>query len=122
MERWVNELSVVSSDLNSTEQTVVAAIRNIESGVDLSAEDFGYRRAISVFLLQFRLQRADARSRSTRSTAREVLARAGRSAWNYGFKARELNVIRQLIVENEPAIIEAWHEHCGQSWPRCPLA
>jgi len=35
-------------------------------------------------------------------------------AWNHGFSARELNEIRRLIVEHEPAIIEAWHEHCGQ--------
>ena len=35
-------------------------------------------------------------------------------AWNHGFSARELNDIRRLIVEHEQAIIEAWHEHCGQ--------
>jgi hypothetical protein len=35
-------------------------------------------------------------------------------AWNHGFSARELNEIRRLVVEHEPAIIEAWHEHCGQ--------
>lgn len=35
-------------------------------------------------------------------------------AWNHGFSARELNDIRRLVVTNERAIIEAWHEHCGQ--------
>jgi hypothetical protein len=35
-------------------------------------------------------------------------------AWNHGFNARELNDIRRLILENEQAIIGAWHEHCGQ--------
>ena len=35
-------------------------------------------------------------------------------AWNYGFSPRELNEIRRLVVEHEPSIIEAWHEHCGQ--------
>ena len=34
-------------------------------------------------------------------------------AWNRGFSPRELNEIRRIIVENEPDIIEAWHEHCG---------
>jgi L-rhamnose isomerase/sugar isomerase len=35
-------------------------------------------------------------------------------AWNHGFSPRELNEIRRLIVQHEPRIIEAWHEHCGQ--------
>lgn len=35
-------------------------------------------------------------------------------AWNHGFRPRELNEIRRLVVDHEPAIIEAWHEHCGQ--------
>jgi len=34
-------------------------------------------------------------------------------AWNHGFSPRELNDIRRLVVQNEPAIIEASHEHCG---------
>ena len=34
-------------------------------------------------------------------------------AWNHGFSPRELNEILRLIVEHEPVIIEAWHEHCG---------
>jgi hypothetical protein len=34
-------------------------------------------------------------------------------AWNHGFSPRELNEIRRLVVDHEPAIIEAWHEHCG---------
>jgi hypothetical protein len=25
----------------------------------------------------------------------------------------ELNDIRRIVVEQEPLIIEAWHEHCG---------
>jgi uncharacterized protein DUF4160 len=35
-------------------------------------------------------------------------------AWNHGFSPRELNEIRRVVVEHEPAIVEAWHEHCGQ--------
>lgn len=35
-------------------------------------------------------------------------------AWNHEFSPRELNEIRRIIMENEPSIIEAWHEHCGQ--------
>ena len=35
-------------------------------------------------------------------------------AWNHGFSAGELNDVRRLVVINEQAIIEAWHEHCGQ--------
>jgi hypothetical protein len=35
-------------------------------------------------------------------------------AWNHRFSSRELNDIRRLVVGNEQAIIEAWHEHCGQ--------
>jgi hypothetical protein len=33
--------------------------------------------------------------------------------WNRGFTPRELNEIRRNIIDNEPHIIEAWHEHCG---------
>ena len=32
---------------------------------------------------------------------------------NDGFTARELNVIRRMIVTHRTAILEAWHEHCG---------
>ena len=32
---------------------------------------------------------------------------------NDGFSARELNVIRCMIVTHSAAIKEAWHEHCG---------
>ena len=35
-------------------------------------------------------------------------------AWNHGFNLRELNEIRRLLVQHQPTIIEAWHEHCGQ--------
>ena len=31
-----------------------------------------------------------------------------------GFKARELNVIRRLIRRHLAAILEEWHEHCGE--------
>jgi len=34
-------------------------------------------------------------------------------ARNYGFNARELNVIRRLIERHRASILEAWHEHCG---------
>ena len=34
-------------------------------------------------------------------------------ARNHGFGARELNVVRRLISTHRPAILEAWHEHCG---------
>jgi len=32
---------------------------------------------------------------------------------NDGFSARELNVIRRMIVTHRTEILEAWHEHCG---------
>lgn len=35
-------------------------------------------------------------------------------ASNSGFSPRELNEIRRLVVDHEQAIIEAWHEHCGE--------
>jgi len=31
-----------------------------------------------------------------------------------GFGARELNVIRRIILSHRTSILEAWHEHCGQ--------
>ena len=34
-------------------------------------------------------------------------------ARNQGFGARELNVIRRLILTHRATILEAWHEHCG---------
>jgi hypothetical protein len=34
-------------------------------------------------------------------------------ASNSGFSARELNIIRRLIVDHHDLILEAWHEHCG---------
>lgn len=34
-------------------------------------------------------------------------------ARNYGFSARELNVIRRTIETHQASILEAWHEHCG---------
>lgn len=33
--------------------------------------------------------------------------------WNRRFTASELNDVRRIIVENEPSVLEAWHEHCG---------
>lgn len=35
-------------------------------------------------------------------------------AWNHGFRPHELNDVRRLIATYELAIMEAWHEHCGQ--------
>ena len=34
-------------------------------------------------------------------------------ARSHGFSARELNTIRRLINAHRPAILEAWHDHCG---------
>ncbi|MBE7552029.1 MAG: hypothetical protein HS126_13250 [Anaerolineales bacterium] len=34
---------------------------------------------------------------------------------NEGYAPRELNRIRQLIEIHYGKLIEAWHEHCGQS-------
>jgi Domain of unknown function (DUF4160) len=34
-------------------------------------------------------------------------------AQNHGFTARELNVIRDVILANLKKIQEAWREHCG---------
>jgi hypothetical protein len=33
---------------------------------------------------------------------------------NNGFRAKELNRIRNLIRDNLDTILEAWNEHCGQ--------
>jgi hypothetical protein len=35
-------------------------------------------------------------------------------ARNHGFNARELNIIRRLILDHRAEILEVWHEHCGQ--------
>lgn len=35
-------------------------------------------------------------------------------ARNHGFRARELNMIRRIIVTHRTAILEAWYEHCGE--------
>ncbi len=35
-------------------------------------------------------------------------------AYNNGFKAKELNRIRKIILESLDEIREAWDEHCGQ--------
>jgi hypothetical protein len=32
---------------------------------------------------------------------------------NYGYNARELNQIKQMIEENRQLLLEAWHEHLG---------
>ena len=32
---------------------------------------------------------------------------------NDGFSAKELNRIREMIIENLERLVEAWHEHCG---------
>jgi hypothetical protein len=34
-------------------------------------------------------------------------------ARNYGFSARELNVIRRTVETHQTSILEAWHGHCG---------
>lgn len=34
-------------------------------------------------------------------------------AANYGFSAKELNMIKKIILQNSKSIIEAWNEHCG---------
>ncbi len=34
---------------------------------------------------------------------------------NYGFSARELNIIRRIIYNNIEIIMEAWYEHCGEA-------
>jgi hypothetical protein len=34
-------------------------------------------------------------------------------AVNYGFNARELNLIEQLVEEYRDDLVEAWHEHLG---------
>jgi len=34
-------------------------------------------------------------------------------ARNQGFAAKELNIIREIILKNRAGIMEAWHEHCG---------
>jgi Domain of unknown function (DUF4160) len=34
-------------------------------------------------------------------------------AKNNGFSPKDLNIIRKMIEEHLPKIVEAWHEHCG---------
>ena len=34
-------------------------------------------------------------------------------ARNQGFTAKELNIIRKIIMRNRNRIMEAWYEHCG---------
>jgi hypothetical protein len=34
-------------------------------------------------------------------------------AGNDGFAAHELGGIRKLVASHQPALMEAWHEHCG---------
>lgn len=36
-----------------------------------------------------------------------------RVAHNLGFNPRELNKIEQIVRQNEPDFLEAWHEHLG---------
>ena len=36
-----------------------------------------------------------------------------RLAFNYGFKAHELNEIERLVREHQAELLEAWHEHLG---------
>lgn len=35
-------------------------------------------------------------------------------AYNDGFAARELNIIRAMVIEYLPVLVEAWNEHCGE--------
>jgi len=34
-------------------------------------------------------------------------------ARNWGFSAKELSTIREIITRNRDRIMEAWYEHCG---------
>lgn len=34
---------------------------------------------------------------------------------NKGFAPKELNTIREKIINNRDKIMEAWHEHCGET-------
>jgi hypothetical protein len=34
---------------------------------------------------------------------------------NNGFTSKELNNIREIIYNNREKIVEAWHEHCGET-------
>ncbi len=36
-------------------------------------------------------------------------------AQDYGFSAKELNTIREIIAKNTDAIMEGWYEHCGKN-------
>lgn len=36
-------------------------------------------------------------------------------ARNKGFASKELNTIRAKIINNRGEIMEAWHEHCGET-------
>lgn len=34
-------------------------------------------------------------------------------AWNYGFKAHELNEVERITSDHQEEFLEAWHEHLG---------
>src|SRR5262245_11923739 len=51
---------------------------------------------------------------ATRECRSKVLAPARCAGLEPGFSTRELNEIRPILVEREPTIIEARHEHCDQ--------
>lgn len=34
---------------------------------------------------------------------------------NHGFTSKDLNIIRGIIHNNRNKIMEAWHEHCGET-------
>ena len=34
---------------------------------------------------------------------------------NNGFTSKELITIREIIYNNKEKIVEAWHEHCGET-------
>jgi hypothetical protein len=36
-------------------------------------------------------------------------------AENYGISAHDMRVIRRIIFEYRPLILEAWYEHCGET-------
>jgi hypothetical protein len=36
-------------------------------------------------------------------------------ARNHGFSAKELGIIREIVMKNRSRIMEAWYEHCGSN-------
>jgi hypothetical protein len=84
----------------------------VEKAFSLNATDQGHPWTVSDLLHELRRQRTAARACGENKTCKFWLEPPG-LARNQGFGARELNLIRRLVLAHHATIVEAWHEHCG---------